>query len=177
MRTLVLAGIAGPIVFVSAVLAAAAGHPGYSHIANFMSELGATGAPRAAVMNYVGFVPAGMLLAAFAISLMRTLPRSPLIAVGIVLVTLFGVGVFAAGVFSCDLGCPTIGGTLENQIHNAIGPTAFLCLIAGTGVLGWKFRQLPDWRRLSAYSLVTSAVALVFFLSLVGSLESRTLTG
>ena len=36
---------------------------------------------------------------------------------------------------------------------------------------------MPDWRRLSAYSLVTSAVALVFFLSLVGSLESRTLTG
>jgi hypothetical protein len=28
------------------VLAAAAGYPGYSHVANFMSELGATGAPR-----------------------------------------------------------------------------------------------------------------------------------
>ena len=177
MRTLVLAGIAGPVIFVSAVLAAAAGHPDYSHIANFMSELGATGAPRAALMNDAGFVPAGMLLATFGVSLMRTLPRRRLIAAGSVLVTLFGVGVAASGVFSCDLGCPTSGGTLENQIHNAIGPACFLCLIAGTGILGWKFRQLPDWHRLSAYSLVTSAVALVFFLSLVGSLESRTTTG
>ena len=177
MRALILGGIAGPIVFTSVVLAAAAGHPGYSHVANFMSELGATSAPRAALMNYGGFIPAGTLLAAFAIGLMNALPRKPLTTAGIFLVMLFGLGVVAAGVVSCDLGCPTSGGTIENQIHNLIGPSCFLCLIAGSGMLGWQFRNLPDWRRLSAYSLVTSVVALVFFMGLVSSLESRTLTG
>ena len=177
MRALTLGGIVGPIVFTSVVLAAAAGHPGYSHVANFMSELGATGAPRAALMNHGGFIPAGMLLTAFAIGLRRALPPKPLMIAGVVLVMLFGIGVVAAGVFSCDLGCPTSGGTIENQIHNAIGPSCFLCVIAGSGMLGWQFRNLPDWRRLSAYSLVTSAVALVFFTGLVGSLELRTLTG
>ena len=177
MRALILGGIVGPVVFAAVVLAAAAGHPGYSHVANFMSELGATGAPRAALMNYGGFIPAGMLLAAFAISLRRAVPRKPLISAGVVLVMLFGIGVVAAGVFQCDLGCPTSGGTIENRIHNAIGPSCFLCVIAGSGILGWQFRNLPDWRRLSAYSLVTSGVALVFFIGLVSSLESRTLTG
>ena len=177
MRALTLCGVAGPIVFVSVVLAAAAGHPGYSHVASFMSELGATGAPRAALMNYTGFIPSGTLLTAFAISLMGALPRKRLITAGVVLVMLFGIGVVAAGVFSCDLGCPTSGGTRENQIHNVIGPACFICLIAGTGLLGWAFRAAPDWRGLSVYSVATSAVALVFFLGLVGSLESRTLTG
>ena len=177
MRALILGGIVGPIVFTSIVLAAAAGHPGYSHVANFMSELGATGAPRAALMNYGGFIPAGVLLTAFAISLRRALPRKPLITAGVMLVMLFGVGVVAAGVFSCDLGCPTSGGTIENQIHNAIGPSCFLCVIAGSGLLGWQFRNVPDWRRLATYSLATSAVALVCFVGLVSSLDSRTLTG
>jgi hypothetical membrane protein len=177
MRALTLAGVAGPIVFVSAVLAAASGHRGYSHTANFMSELGATGAPRAVLMNYGGFIPAGTLLAAFGATLVHSLPRTPSMVAGAVLVTLFGIGVAASGVFSCDLGCPTSGGTVGNQIHNAIGPSCFLCLIAGTGILGWKLREFPDWRWLSAYSLATSAIAFVFFLSLVGSLESRTSTG
>ena len=177
MRTFALGGVAGPILFVLAVLAAAAGHPGYSHVANFMSELGATGAPRAALMNYIGFVPAGTLLTVFAITLVSALPRTPLVTAGVVLVMLFGIGVAAAGIFSCDLGCPTSGGTLENQIHNAIGPSCFLCVIAGAGILGWQFRELPDWRHLSGYSLATSAVALVFFLGLVRSLDARALTG
>jgi hypothetical protein len=177
MRALILGGVAGPVVFASAVLAAAAGHPDYSHVAQFMSELGATGAPRAGLMNYAGFIPAGMLLTGFAVSLMHALPRQPLIAAGAVLVMLFGIGVVAAGVFSCDLGCPTSGGRIENQIHNAIGPSCFVCVIAGAGVLGWQFRNVPDWRGLSAYSLATSAVALCFFLGLVSSLEARVWTG
>jgi len=177
MRTLILGGVAGPILFAAVVLAAAAGYPGYNHVASFMSELGATGAPRAALMNYAGFIPVGTLLTAFALGLMRALPRKPLMTAGAGLVMLFGIGVIAAGLFSCDLGCPTSGGTLENRIHNAIGPTCFLCVITGSGMLGWAFRDMPEWRPLSVYSLATSAVALAFFLGLVGSLESRTLTG
>lgn len=177
MRALMLGGVAGPILFASVVLAAAAGYPGYSHVASFMSELGATGAPSAVLMNYAGFIPAGLLLTAFAFGLMHALPRKPLMTAGAVLVMLFGIGVVAAGVFSCDLGCPTSGGTRENQIHNVIGPACFLCVIAAAGILGWTFRTAPEWSRLSAYSLATSAVSLVFFLGLVGSLESRTLTG
>jgi hypothetical membrane protein len=177
MGTLALGGVAGPLLFVSAVLAAAAGHPGYSHLVNFISELGATGAPRAALMNDGGFIPAGVLIAGFGVSVGSLLPRLPMFMAGAALVTLFGVGAAASGVFSCDLGCPIEGGTPANQIHNVIGPGCFVFLIVGTAILGWGFRGVPAWRRLSAYSLATSAIALVFFLSLLGSLDDRVWTG
>jgi hypothetical membrane protein len=177
MRLMTLGGVAGPILFAAVVVTAAAGHPGYSHVASFISELGATGASRAALMNYGGFIPAGLLIAGFGIGMARMLPGTPLLIAGTVLVTLFGVGAAASGVFSCDLGCPVDGGTLSNQIHNAIGPACFVCLIVATAILGWGFRGLPAWRRLSAYSLATSAIALVFFLSLLASLDARLVTG
>jgi hypothetical protein len=43
MRALTLGGVAGPIVFASVVLAAAAGSPGYSHMASFISSLESRG--------------------------------------------------------------------------------------------------------------------------------------
>jgi len=160
------------ITIVSAAL-----RPDYSHIGNFISELGADGTSHAALMNYAGFVPAGLMLAAFGIALAATLPRDHFRIVASILVTLFGGGVAASGIISCDPGCPQMGGSVENLIHNRIAPVAFLCAIIGAGIVGIRFRRLPAWRNLSRYSLVTSAVALCFLVAVVTSLESRLLTG
>jgi len=75
------------------------------------------------------------------------------------------------------LGCPRTGGSLEQLIHDSIGPFMALCLIAAAGILGIHFRRLPPWRHLVMYSLLTSALALLFLVALVSSLETRTLTG
>jgi hypothetical membrane protein len=56
MRTLALGGVAGPAIFSVATLACAALRPQYSHLANVISELGATGTSNALLMNYAGFV-------------------------------------------------------------------------------------------------------------------------
>jgi len=128
-------------------------------------------------MNYAGFVPAGLMLAAFGIALAATLPRDRFRIVASILVTLFGAGVAADGIISCDPGCPQVEGSLENLIHNRIAPVAFFCVIIGAGFVGSRLRRLPAWRNLSRYSLVTSAVALCFLLALATSLESRLLTG
>jgi hypothetical protein len=128
-------------------------------------------------MNYAGFVPAGLMLAAFGIALAATLPRDHFRIVASVLVTLFGAGVAADGIISCDPGCPQAGGSVENLIHNRIAPIAFLCAIMGAGTVGIRFRRRPAWQVLSRYSLVTSAVALCFLVALATSLELRLLTG
>jgi len=172
-----LGGVAGPILFAALVVVSAAFRSDYSHISNFISELGATGTPYASLMNYAGFLPGGLMLAAFGVALAKALPRHRLTMLATILVTLFGAGVAASGVISCDPGCPQTGGSLENLIHNRIAPIAFLCLIAGAGILGIHFRSLPAWRPLSVYSLLSSGVALCFLVALASSLDTRELTG
>jgi hypothetical membrane protein len=177
MRLLGLAGVAGPVVFFCAVTVAAALQPDYSHVSSFISELGASGLPRASVLNYGGFFGAGLLFALFGAGLAVTPPRRPLVLLGGALVTAFGVGVIASGALSCDPGCPQSGGSFANQLHNRIGPVAFISLIIATGIFGLVFRQVPQWRRFATYSLLTTACSMVFMAALVGSLDTRALTG
>lgn len=177
MRLLVLGGIAGPILFCAVVVAAAAVRDDYSHVANFISELGATGTTYAGFMNYAGFLPAGLMLAAFGAGLAGLLPGRRLAMLACVLVSLFGAGVAVSGIVSCDLGCPQVGGSVENLVHNRVAPAAFLCLIAAMGILGAHFRGHPGWRSLSAYSLGSSVTGLCLLAALATSLETRELTG
>jgi hypothetical membrane protein len=177
MRILALGGVAGPTLFSVMTIVAAALRPDYSHIENFISELGATGTSYAGLMNYAGFVPAGLMLAALGIALAKHLPRDRFRFVAALLVALFGAGVAADGILSCDVGCPQVEGSMENLIHNRIAPVAFLCAIAGAGIVGLRYRRLPAWRKLARYSLVTSVLGLGFLVALATSLDSRELTG
>lgn len=177
MRMLALGGVAGPIVLGVAAIGMAARRPGYSHAVNMISELGAQGTPHAGVMNYGGFVPAGLLLAMFGLALAHTLSPSRFARAAALLVMLFGIGVAAAGLFSCDPGCPQSSGTLGNRIHDRIAPPTFVSVIVAAGMLGVWFRRRPEWRDLAGYSLVSSILALIFLIVLAGSLQSRVLSG
>jgi hypothetical protein len=172
-----LGGVAGPVLFSSATILSAALRPGYSHVSSFISELGASGTPHASLMNSLGFVPAGLLLAGLGIALLRVTSSHASGIVGSVLVALFGAGVAASGVLSCDPGCPLSGGSRENTVHNVIGPASFVALACGAGVLGFAFRRLPGFGELSRYSFATSALGLAFFAGIVSSLEAKDVTG
>jgi hypothetical protein len=57
VRLLCLGGVAGPALFTAVVILCAALRPNYSHVAQFVSELGARGTSHAELMNLAGFVP------------------------------------------------------------------------------------------------------------------------
>ena len=177
MRVLLLGGVAGPVVFALVVVFAASLRPEYSHIDQFISDLGATGSPHAAIMNYGGFVPAGLLVALFGLALSRVLPREPLVLFGAALVVLFGLGVATSGVVSCDPGCPQDGGSTENAIHNGVAPLAFMCLIIAAGLLARPFRTLSAGRGLAWYSAASSALGTLLLATLASTLETRHMTG
>lgn len=177
MRLLALGGVAGPILFSTIVIVSAALRTDYSHVADFISELGATGTPFAGLMNYAGFLPGGLMLAAFGVALAKALPRGHVATLAATLVTLFGSGVAISAIVSCDPGCPQTGGSVENLIHNRIAPIAFLCLIAAAAILGALFRGAPAWRSLSIYSLISSLVGLCLLVALASSLDTREHTG
>ena len=53
IRPLLLTGLVGPIVFAITVAFVGSLRPGYSHVNQFISELGETGGRLAWVMNYL----------------------------------------------------------------------------------------------------------------------------
>lgn len=106
MRFLALGGVIGPALFAVVVVICGALRPGYNHMTQFISELGAQGTSHAAIMNFAGFLPLGLLLVGFAASLRGALPRRPLAVAVAILLGLFGLSIALAGLYSCDPGCP-----------------------------------------------------------------------
>lgn len=175
-KFLALGGVIGPILFTVTTLICAGLRPGYSHIHHFISELGATGTPDAALMNWFGFIPSGILISSFGLSLTLLLPKKILARAGSVLVMLFGLGMTIVGFFSCDEGCPR-DGSLENNIHDQISGPVFLCAIIGILLLGIAFRRLPYWKKLWLYSIISAILSIVFLILLINSLEAYKNTG
>ena len=175
-KFLALGGIAGPVLFTTVTLICASLRPGFNHVSQFISELGATGTPNARLMNFAGFMPSGAMIAAYGVSLILLLPKGLLARTGSVWITLFGLGVIVAGSFSCDPGCPRVG-SLENTIHDQISGPVFLSAIIGMLLLGISFRNSPLWRGLWVYSVLSALLSFGFIVALVNSIDSYTLTG
>ena len=175
-RFLALAGIVGPILFALATVIFGNLRFGYSHLHHFISELGATDTPNALLMNAAGFIPTGILIAIFGISLLMMLKKQKNTLIGSTLIIIFGSGILVDGFFSCDAGCPE-GGSMENLIHNSIAPLAFVSAIVGIGLLGFSFRKMQDFHFLWKYSILSSSISFIFLLALIASLDSRQFTG
>jgi hypothetical membrane protein len=176
LKLLALGGIIGPLLFTVTTLICAGLRPDYNHIHHFISELGATGTPNADLMNWIGFIPSGIIISSFGLSVTLLLPKKILARSGSVLIILFGLGLIVVGFFSCDEGCPREG-SLENNIHDQISGPIFLCAILGSLLLGLTFRRLPNWRKLWLYSIVSAILSFVFLIALIASLDSHRLTG
>lgn len=177
MRFLSLGGVAGPVLFTAVVIVCGALRPDYSHATQFISELGARGTSRAALMNFAGFVPTGLLLASFGVSLAFLLPRHTTSVLAAACITVFGLGITVAGIYSCDPGCPNQGASWEATLHDRVAAVTFLSGIAGSALLAYLFRGLTTWRSLWLYSAISSAVAFGFLIASTASVESRWLTG
>jgi len=177
MRFLALGGLAGPILFISLIILCGALRPGYSHVTQFISELGETGGSHAALMNLLGFIPTGLLLAAFGVSLAYGFPRSSLCLAAAILLVVYGLGITGAGLYSCDPGCPSQHLSFDGMMHRVVSISAFLAGILGIALWARCFRSIAAWRSLSRYSAVSSAMALVFLLLVGATEQSRVFTG
>jgi Protein of unknown function (DUF998). len=172
-----LGGLVGPILFTLMTVICSLLHKDYNHLNQFISELGATGITNSTLMNYAGFIPSGLMAAAFGISLLLFLPKSVLSQVGAILISFFGLGVTLAGFFPCDAGCPIKDGSFQNVIHNNVSGPAFLSAIIGIFLLTFAFRRSVSWKSHWVYSLLSGLLAVVFMTLLSIYLESPTLKG
>ena len=176
IRILALGGALGPALFTAVVSACGALRPGYSHITQFISELGATGTTHAALMNFAGFLPSGLFIAGFGIASVWLIPRSGRSILAGGLVTLFGLGIALVGIFHCDSGCSQQG-AFAPTIHDRVSIVAFVACIVGIGLWATHFRRTAAFRPLWKYSVVSSIAGLFFLCLLASSIETRYLTG
>lgn len=148
------------VVGLTAVLAGAA-VPGYSHVSQFISELGARDAPYEWRVRLLGFLPAGVLLLAFCWLAHRALPRSRATTFGLAGVAIFAAGYFVAAVFPCDFGCRPEHPSTSQILHNAGGLPGYLLAPAFLFALARAARNWPAARSLVVVGYVGSAMALI----------------
>lgn len=102
--------------------------PDYSALRDFISELGAAGAPDAAAVN-ASFALAGVLFVATCLAVARAHAAW---RVGIALVSAAGWSYVVAAVVPCDAGCPAQGSSVQ-ALHNTAGAAGYF--FAGIGLL------------------------------------------
>jgi hypothetical membrane protein len=160
-----LSGIAAPVFLLCSVLVASILSPGYSHVSQAISELGARGAPFDIVLNYIGLIPAGILTISFSIVLFRKSHRGGALLICSCLVTVAGIGRLCAGVFPCDPGCfPII--TITGKVHALSG---LLSLFSGSiAPLFMAFALRARHSRSLFYaSLILGVAAIILFIILI----------
>ncbi|MFQ5950532.1 MAG: DUF998 domain-containing protein [Candidatus Geothermarchaeales archaeon] len=157
-RVLATAGIIGPVLFTVVVVILGFLRPGYSHITQFMSELGAVGAPNAIIMD-INFIVSGLLSVAFAFGLHRGIGGGDL-RVGPALLALFGAGWAGAGIFPVDLAEPE---SFTANMHGLVVFPALLAAILAPILISRRLREDSLWQGYSTYSLATGFLALAVF--------------
>lgn len=126
LRPFALSSVACAVVVLLLTVLGGALTPGYSHVAQYISELGARGAPLEWPVRFAGFLPAGLLMLAFCVHAWRTLPRSWRVTLCLLGLALYALGYLVAVVFPCDLGCRPAEPSLSQLIHNFAGLLGYL---------------------------------------------------
>jgi hypothetical protein len=165
-------GIAAPFVYTAAAFAAGLRDPHFSHLKNFVSELGATGAPGAGVMNFAGFLPYGILMMLFALGIHRGMRPDAGGWLGPSVLGLYGLAYVALAFAPCDPGCQaSTPPSLHHQLHFLLGDIIFLAIVVGPFALYSRLVKDPRWRSLATATLLLPASAwLILDLSLLGNM-------
>lgn len=125
-KTAQVLGLLGAAWVVGLTIIGGAATPGYEHSTQFISELGAKGAPHAAEVNLLGFLPAGIFMMLFAVAAWAALPKSFASAIGFIGIFLFALGYGGAAFFSCDAGCSMENPSPEQVMHTTFGLAGYL---------------------------------------------------
>jgi hypothetical membrane protein len=172
-----LCGLLAPVLWALAITLCGSRRPEYSHLTQYISELGERGSSTEFLMRYVGFVPTGLMHMTFAASLYATFRGSRLSSIAAALLALNGLGRIVAGLFPCEAGCAGPRVLLSQKLHSLAAGVGFMALIGASILWGILLRRHKSLRGLSLYSIGTGLFGLVFLLLMSWSAESRAGTG
>jgi len=163
-KWLALGGVLAPIVFVVAVIVTAAGRPDYHHASQAISELGEIGAPRAALMNYGGFLLYGVLIVGLAVGLHDGIGRGPGDWLGPLLLGVYGAAYVAVAFAPCNPGCTGVAPSANEQAHFLVSRFIILTAVATPLVLFARLAKDPAWAAVSPLVLILTVVGYLLYL-------------
>jgi hypothetical protein len=143
----------------------------------FICAGGARGPPPGALFNRGGWGPGVLRGGAWGAWRPLGFPRRRAGLGAPACIAVFGLGHVAAGLYSCDPGCPLEGASWQATVHDRVSLTAFVAGVAGIALWARVFRRLPAWRPLAGYSAVSSLIAFGLLVGLGLSMEARAFTG
>lgn len=156
-----ITGVLGAAWLVAMVVIGGAAWDGYDHVAQYISELGANGAPHGWQVSWLGFLPIGVLICAFAFFAWSAAPRSVLSALGFVGVFLFAIGYAGSAFFPCDFGCRPDNPSFSQVMHELVGLAGYLLAPLTLLLLGIATLKWPGATWLAILAFLTAAGALV----------------
>lgn len=157
------AGRIDPGLAVFGVWLTSLAYPGYNHLDQAMSQLGAVGAPTGPWSAWVNNYPLGVLFILFAAGVARRFAGSRLAVFSAVLILTHGLGSLATGYFPCDEHCSPAQPSTSQQLHNLSGLVMFLSLTLAGAVWAFLGKRLVSrgFAVFSASCVVLSVLTVV----------------
>lgn len=162
-RTLLGVGVLIPFWLFLGVALTALAYPGYSHLNQAMSQLGANGAPTHDFSAWVNNLPLGMLFVLFAAGVARRFKASRLASLSAALILIHGLANFATGYFACDQGCAPVQPSSSQKFHNLAGLVMFVSLTLASALwvlLGKRLLHSPRFGLFSAICVILAIVTV-----------------
>ncbi len=158
-RHLLSAAAAVPVLYFGGLIAGGVAFPGFSHLTQQPSELGALGAPHPWIYNGA-MAAAGIAFVLGGLGLWRAIVilggRPTLAAISAVCATGAGSYLIAIAIFS-----------LPDPRHYAVAPLA-LSIHPLPFVIGAALWKRPDWQRARVYLLITGIVMVALLVANLG---------
>ncbi|MBC7769048.1 MAG: DUF998 domain-containing protein [Phycisphaerales bacterium] len=155
-----ICGVLGALWLIGMVIAGGATFPDYDHAAQYISELGATGAPFGRAVSWAGFLPVGILISLFAVFGWLSAPRSVWSALGFVGVFVFAVGYTGSAFFPCDYGCRPEEPTFSQAMHYLVGLPGYFFAPLTLVLLAVAALRWPRAKYLAVLGIICAAGAL-----------------
>jgi hypothetical membrane protein len=170
-------GILAPILWALVIVVCGSLRPEYSHLTQYISELGERGGSTELIMRYAGFLPTGLMHIGFAASLWVVFKDAPLARIAALLLALNGLARIGAGLFPCEPGCALPRILLSQKLHSLSAGVGFFALAGSAMLWGIVLRRRQDFRVLGTYSIVSGCLGLAFLALMSWNAESRINTG
>jgi hypothetical protein len=165
----VITSVSSLIIITLMVLIAGYYTPGYNHIFQHISELGAKDAPYEWNVRFLGFLPSGILLISFCFFAHMALPRSKGTTLGLAGLVIYALGYIVAAVFPCDPGCRPNEPSLSQLIHNVGGFIGYLLAPFFLFALTLAARSWPGAKWLVIFGSTASFFTLICLFTLFPS--------